>query len=110
MDRERPHRLSPAGPSGPCRGYRVAVADDTVITVTGCPVYCLTCEIKAGWDLIGSVITVVSIADPNDDPDGSVITPAYWWDPMSKGYILTTDIEPGKGYWTASINDCTLTL
>jgi len=56
------------------------------------------------------VATNYSIAYPNDDTDGSVIPIAYWWDPVSKRYILATDIEPGKGYWIASINDCTLTL
>ena len=52
----------------------------------------------------------VHVAAPNDDPDGSAIPPAYWWDPVSKSYMLTEDIEPGKGYWVAAVNDCTLTL
>jgi hypothetical protein len=56
------------------------------------------------------VNATASIADPNDDPDDSVIPTAYWWDPIGRSYILTTDIEPGKGYWAASVNDCTLTL
>jgi hypothetical protein len=70
----------------------------------------LTTDIRAGWNMIGSIITVVSIADPNDYPDGSVIPPVYWWDPASNRYIPTTNIEPGKGYWLASVNDCVLTL
>jgi hypothetical protein len=94
----------------PEKGYWVAVTEDTTIIISGTPIDTWTNDIRAGWNMIGSVITVVSIADPNDAPDGSVITPAYWWDPVSKSYILTTDIEPGKGYWAASVNDCTLTL
>ena len=60
--------------------------------------------------MIGSVSANASIADPNDDPDGSVIPTAYWWDPVGKSYVLTTDIEPAKGYWVASVCGCTLTL
>jgi hypothetical protein len=94
----------------PEKGYWVAVTENTTISVNGTPVDTWTTDIKAGWNMIGSVATNSSIADPNDDPDGSVIPPAYWWDPVSKSYILTTGIEPGKGYWIPSLNDCTLTL
>jgi subtilisin family serine protease len=94
----------------PDRAYWVAVTEDTTIIVCGIPIETRTIDITAGWNMIGSVNTTVSIADPNDDPDESIIPPAYWWDPVSKSYITTTDIEPGKGYWVASLNDCTLTL
>jgi beta propeller repeat protein len=94
----------------PEKGYWVAVTENTTISVNGTPIETWTNDIKAGWNMIGSVITVVSIADPNDDPDGSVLPTAYWWDPVSKSYITTTDIEPGKGYWVPSIHDCVLTL
>ena len=43
-------------------------------------------------------------------PDGSVIPPAYWWDPIQKKYMETPYIEPGKGYWIASLHDCALAL
>ena len=94
----------------PKEGYWVAVTENITLTISGTPIETWTTDIKAGWNMIGSVNTSASIADPNDDPDGSVIPTAYWWDPVSKSYILTTDIEPGKGYWAASVNDCTLTL
>ncbi len=92
------------------KGYWVAVTEDTTITVSGTPIETWTTNITAGWNMIGSVSTNSSIADPNDDPDGSVIPPTYWWDPVTKSYVTTTDIEPGKGYWVAAVNDCTLTL
>jgi hypothetical protein len=94
----------------PEKGYWVAVTEDTTITVNGTPVDTWTTDIKAGWNMIGSVNMTMSIADPNDNPDGSVIPPAYWWDPESKSYVVTTDVEPGKGYWTASVDDCMLTF
>jgi uncharacterized repeat protein (TIGR01451 family) len=94
----------------PEKGYWLAVTEDTTIAINGTPIETWTTDIRAGWNMIGSVNTTTSITDPNDDPDGSVIVPLYWWDPVGKSYILTTDIEPGKGYWVASLNDCTLTL
>ena len=94
----------------PEKGYWVAVTENTTITISGTPVETWTTDIKAGWNMIGSVNTSASIADPKDDPDDSVITPAYWWDPVGKSYVLAIDIDPAKGYWVASVNDCTLTL
>jgi hypothetical protein len=94
----------------PEKGYWVAVIEDTTITINGNPIETWTTNIKAGWNMIGSVNITTSIADPNDNPDSSVIPPAYWWDAVGRSYVLTTDIEPGKGYWVASVNDCVLTL
>jgi hypothetical protein len=94
----------------PERGYWVAVTEDTTIIVCGAPIETWKTDIEAGWNMIGSVNAIASIADPDDDPDGSVVPPAYWWDPMQRQYVTTYDVEPGKGYWVASLNDCTLTL
>jgi len=94
----------------PDTGYWVAVIEDGNITVSGVPLETWTTDIAAGWNMTGSVITSASIDDPNDDPDSSVQPFAYWWDPVSMTYILTTDIDPSKGYWVASVQDCTLTM
>ena len=94
----------------PEKGYWVAVTENTTISINGTPVDTWTTDIKAGWNMIGSVSATASIADPNDDPDDSVIASAYWWDPVGRSYTVTPEIEPGKGYWVASVNDCTLTL
>ena len=83
---------------------------NTTITVIGTPISTWTTNIKAGWNMIGSVINNANILDPNDNPDGCVQPFAYWWDPVSKTYVNTTDIEPGKGYWVATVQDCQLTL
>lgn len=94
------------------KGYWVAVTGNTTTTITGTAVPGWTGNITAGWNMIGSVgwTTPASISNPNDNPDGSVQIFAYWWDPVGRTYIITTDIEPGKGYWIASVQDCTLTL
>jgi len=94
----------------PDTGYWVAVVSDTTVNIQGSPVTNWTTDITAGWNMTGSVITSASIADPNDNPDSSVQPFAYWWDPTLVTYILTTDIESGKGYWVASVQNCTLTV
>ena len=94
----------------PDTGYWVAVIQDATITVTGAPVETWTGSIAAGWNMIGSVISNASIADPDDSPGGSVQPFAYWWNPDSKTYVFTTEIQPGKGYWVAATQNCMLTL
>ena len=94
----------------PEKGYMVAATGDMTIVVSGEPVTTWTAGIKAGWGMIGSVFSDASIADPDDDPDGSVEAFAYWWDPVSRSFVYTTDIEPGKGYMVASTQDCALTM
>lgn len=94
----------------PEKGYWVAVTADRAITVTGTVFTAWTTAIESGWNMIGSVINSASIANPNDSPDGSVQPFANWWDPSSKAYGMTTTIEPGKGYWIASMRACQLTL
>lgn len=94
----------------PDTGYWVAVTESTIITVTGTLVDTWTTNIKAGWNMIGSIYTSTSVVVPNDDPDGSIIPPAYWWDPVGKSYTLSYNVDPGKGYWVASVQDCTLTM
>jgi hypothetical protein len=92
----------------PCRGYWVAVISDTVITVTGVPVSCLTCEVKAGFNLIGSVICSLDFSAPDTDPAGKVEGFSYRWD--HDHYIFSTTVEPGMGHWIAATEDCLLTL
>jgi hypothetical protein len=94
----------------PDTGYWVAVTGNETITVTGVSVTTWTSDIKPGWNMIGSVISNASITNPNDNPDNSVQSFAYWWNPDTKTYVFTTEIQPGKGYWVAATQNCTLTL
>lgn len=56
------------------------------------------------------VISQVSLTSTSYTPTTPLSAGTYWWDPVERKYVETTDIEPGKGYWVASVNDCTLTL
>jgi len=92
------------------KGYWVAVAEDTNITVSGEPMYDITMNLTAGWNMIGSVMCDVSIENLEDEPEGSVLSTVYWYDPVTRSYNAVEIIEPAKGYWVAATQNCTLTI
>ena len=97
----------------PQRAYWVSVPADTAVLVTGNPVYEWTRgNVLSGWNMIGSTCDEVSaIAGLADSPSGSILTECmYTWDPVGGCFIPASEIEPGKGYWIAASEPCTLTM
>ena len=95
----------------PRKSYWVAISSASTLDVQGVPVESWTQDISTGWNMTGSLYGCTpSIADPDDTPDASVEGFAYTWDPLTKSYVYTTNIETGKGYWMAATADCSLTL
>ena len=93
------------------RGYWVAESSERVVGIKGNPVSEWSRTVLSGWNMIGSIYgSTTSIADPDDNPDGSIEGFAYTWDPTTKSYTYCTSIDPGKGYWIAATQDCSLTL
>jgi len=93
------------------RGYWVAESTERVVGIEGDPVEQWSRTVLSGWNAIGSACGhVVDFSNPDDNPDKSVEGFAYAWDPLTKSYVYTTDIEPGKGYWIAATADCTLAM
>jgi len=89
-------------------GYWVNVIADENVVASGTPVDSLTLSLKKGWNLIGSPYGGANIANPDDNPDNSVIPSAYTW--TGSGYVSTQQLEAGKGYWVNAMNDCVLKL
>ena len=50
-----------------------------------------------GWNMIGSLYQPVAVSAIQQTPNGG-LQAIFGWDP-SQGYIVPTQIEPGKGYW-----------
>ena len=70
-----------------------------------------TIQLKAGWNMIGSVAKVVDFSDPMDSPDQSVLPGTlYEWSADGFTYKPTTYIQPGKGYWVLTLQNCELTV
>ncbi|MCB2206327.1 T9SS type A sorting domain-containing protein [bacterium] len=61
-----------------------------------------------GWNLIGSLASAVDVSSIQQNPAGSMKS-IFGWDP-SQGYIVPTQVEPGKGYWVRLDPDAKLTL
>ena len=68
-----------------------------------------TIDLKAGWNIIGSVASVYDFSDPQDEPDGSIANYSLFeWQSSGFTYNEATEIEEGKGYWVLCWNDCQL--
>ena len=91
-------------------GFWINMNNSATLSVSGTAPSSTNIQLRAGWNMIGSVMCDVSIENPQDIPDGSVQPFAYWYDPATDSYLYTTTIEPAKGYWVAATEDCQLTL
>jgi len=56
-----------------------------------------------GWNTIGSLSTVVNVSDINFDPSGTQIPTtkptSVWGYKTDRGYVESSEIQPGLGYW-----------
>ena len=93
------------------RGYWAAALEPCNITIIGTPVINYTVSLGAGWNMIGSTFTPVSVNDIQDKPAGSVLPEAvYWFNSTTRSYEPVDTIEPGKGYWIPAMQACNLTV
>ncbi len=64
-------------------------------------------ELAPGWNM-------VSVPLYPDNPAAAVVfadaEAVYWWNPAAKSYVYNPDIEPGRGYWVASVTAQTITV
>jgi hypothetical protein len=95
----------------PKKGYWIAIPGAATANVTGLPLNSYTEHLAVqGWYMIGSVLGTVNFADPNDNPAGSVLSPAFGWDPALSQYVPATTLNEKEGYWIAVFNACDLTV
>ncbi|MBN1479104.1 T9SS C-terminal target domain-containing protein [candidate division KSB1 bacterium] len=91
-------------------GYWIAMPSVKSQIITGDPVYIYARTLQQGWHMIGSVLNNADFSAPNDDPDGSVHTPAFGWTVPDGPYYETKTLTQGNGFWVAVFNACTLTV
>ena len=84
------------------------------ITTFGIPAEHWSCEVCAGWNMIGSLIDATALdsltTDGSPEPDPLQRNAFYRWNPTTKSYESVQTIVPGGGYWIASTTDCSVTL
>ncbi|MBN2088313.1 VWA domain-containing protein [candidate division KSB1 bacterium] len=98
----------------PEQGYWLFVSSPDSSTIFGSPLTTYTKSYNAGWNLIGSVAGTTNFQDPNDNPDGSVVS-TYGYDAVTGQYLQiypggTGILEEKQGYWLAVSQSCSLTI
>ena len=75
--------------------------------------------ISPGWSLVGGLTQPIDFTDTasvSDQPIGDPSVRSIWrnslynWQPSFYAYDRSSRLEPGKGYWVLSLNDCQLTV
>jgi outer membrane protein assembly factor BamB len=93
------------------KGYWLAIPGATAVTVSGQALNSYTQHFGAqGWNMIGSVLGDADFSNPNDNPDGRVLSPAFGWDTAAEAYIPVTTLNEKEGYWAAVFGECDLTV
>jgi hypothetical protein len=60
--------------------------------------------------MIGSVLGSVDFTNPEDNPNGQVLSPAFGWNPGTGVYVPATTLNEKEGYWIAVFGECDLTV
>ncbi len=98
----------------PKKGYWLSIPGPTNSTIAGAPLNSYTEHYNTGWHLIGSVLGTTNFTDPNDNPNGSIMS-AWGWGPNTSQYFAvyppgTGVLNEKEGYWLAVAQPCDLTI
>lgn len=78
------------------RGYWLKFDGAQSVPVTGLLMIVDTIDVKAGWNMVGSIGVPVTASTVTSIPGGLVSSSFYSFD---NGYAVAPTIVPGKGYW-----------
>lgn len=88
-------------------GYWLKFPNPSDIQLYGEEINTDTIDVKAGWNLIGSIIEPIHISSITTIPDGIIGSNFYEY---LNGYKKADIIMPGKGYWIKANSDGKLIL
>ena len=95
----------------PKKGYWLAIPQATTCSCSGIPLNSFTEQFPAtGWYMIGSVIGQSDFSNPDDNPNGMVLTPAFTWNVNNGCYISANTLNEKNGFWVAVLGACDLTV
>jgi hypothetical protein len=77
-------------------GYWVRFTSPGMLTISGRPLTSDTIDVRAGWNLIGSISVPVAAAAVQSLPPGILALPFYVF---QGSYASADTLTPGKGYW-----------
>ncbi|MBI5214114.1 MAG: hypothetical protein HY960_00005, partial [Ignavibacteriae bacterium] len=84
------------------KGYWLKFDTTQNISVSGFQIDADTIDVKAGWNLIGTISEPVSIDSVISIPDGIISSQFFGY---HFGYVSPTVLEPAKGYWVKVSQD-----
>lgn len=88
-------------------GYWLKFPSDQVVTISGSPIAAETIQVRAGWNMIGTITTAVPAAGVVQIPDGIVQSNFFGY---SNAYTIASSLEPAKAYWVKAGQDGSLIL
>ncbi len=88
-------------------GYWLKFGAQASIPVTGIQRICDTIDVKAGWNLIGSISDTVSVNAITVLPPQITLSPFYGY---KNGYLEVFSLYPGGAYWVRASMDGQLIL
>jgi len=76
--------------------YWMKFSGSQTVSLLGSPLTSGTTTVTAGWNMIGSIGTSVPVGTITSNPAGIVTSQFFGY---NSGYVTSSTIEPGKGYW-----------
>ncbi len=83
----------------PGMGYWLKFPTANTYATAGLPVYNGVDSVKTDWNLVGSIVKPVLTSAIVQSPTNIVTSNYYGY---NHGYVIATEIDPGKGYWVKS--------
>ncbi|MEZ4701687.1 MAG: malectin domain-containing carbohydrate-binding protein [Rhodothermales bacterium] len=89
------------------KGYWLNAGQSGLHTFEGTTVETLSLNLTAGWNLVSGPACAVDV-EAIDDPSGIVV--ANSWFAYNRGYLASTVLQPGMGYWVEASGAGTVSL
>ncbi|HEV8538635.1 MAG TPA: glycosyl hydrolase family 18 protein [Bacteroidota bacterium] len=105
LDGQRGYRVCDTLENG--IGYWIKMPSGSSPQITGTAIVAETISVAQGWNMIGSISTIMSSSALVSDPPGMVLSDLYGF---GSSYQKAETIEPGKGYWVMADRPGSLVL
>ena len=89
-------------------GYWLRFEDAVECIFSGSPITETTVQLTTGWNLIGSISSLIDVNSIIDEED--IIIPGAVFGFTPTGYLNAEILEPGKGYWIRTNNSGIIVL
>jgi hypothetical protein len=77
-------------------GYWIKFATPESVAFSGTPIVSETVAVNTGWNLIGTISSVIPTSGITSSPAGIVTSEFFGY---SGHYVTSQTLQPGKGYW-----------